>query len=105
MIYNRSNGKAILQNPAATGIMLQSNEKCEYVYLAVNPHAKIEKHALSIPVTFFVIHGSGELILDGTVYSVTKCDLVEVAADVPREWINTTDSTLEVLVIKHLKNA
>lgn len=103
MIYNRSNGKTILQNPAATGIMLQSGKNIEYVYLSVNPHAKVEKHVLTIPVTFFVINGSGELILDGTVYSVTKCDLVEVKPDVPRAWINTSDSTLEVLVIKHLK--
>lgn len=102
MIYNRSNGKVILQNPAATGIVLQSNGDCEYVYLALNPRSKLEKHKLPIPVTFFVISGSGELCLDGTLYSATKCDLINAGANAEREWVNDSDSTLELLVVKHL---
>lgn len=103
MICNKSNGRIILQNPAATGIILQSDNSCEYVYLTINPRSKLEKHQLPMPVTFFVISGNGELTLDDKVCTATKHDLIKAEANTERGWVNNSDSILELLVVKHFQ--
>lgn len=102
MIYNKENAKLIYETPDGKGFSLNIANNCEYVFLEINSNSKIEKHSLPIPVSFFVISGEATLILDKEEIKVRAKDLIEANPNLEREWINSTNDKVELLVIKHL---
>lgn len=102
MKLNFKDGKLIYESQSGRGISLNKSNNCEFVFLEINPNSKIEKHSLPIPVTFFVITGEATLILNQQEIKVCAKDLIEAEPNLDREWINSSDEKVELLVIKHL---
>jgi quercetin dioxygenase-like cupin family protein len=101
MIYRDSSGTVILDEGGVTGRRIHQQNGCEYVQLTVQPGSVVAPHSLPFPVTFYVSAGAALLRLGDARYEVGKGDLLEVEADVSREWQNIGAEALSLLVIKH----
>ena len=75
---------------------------CEYVRLELAPGKTIAEHVLEVPVVFYVLHGTGTVLLDGEHLIANQGDMIFVKAGANRGWENASDQELTVLVIKYL---
>jgi quercetin dioxygenase-like cupin family protein len=74
----------------------------ELIHLNFGPGETLEKHANPFDVIFYVLEGSGELVIEEEKKQVGKDSTVEVSANLLRSWKNNRDSNLRILVIKIL---
>jgi mannose-6-phosphate isomerase-like protein (cupin superfamily) len=87
---------------AFDGRKVFSSEKLEIVHVLLKPGEFIEKHPNPIDVVFYILSGYGSLTVDGTVYESEVNSSIFVPAQLIREWRNTGDVDLRILVIKTL---
>lgn len=102
MIRKFTDAETKFQVEGSVGKRLGNANGCEYVHLAIRPGNVIQSHKLDIPVTFYVISGEGEVMLDEKVHQVETGDLIDVEPHVNREWKNIGAKKLELLVVKHI---
>ncbi|HPN85299.1 MAG TPA: cupin domain-containing protein [Victivallales bacterium] len=102
MIYNKAKGQIVFKDENATGVLLNSANRTEYVHLNIKAKSRIASHVLGMPVTFFVLKGKGEILIDDKSVLVQAGDLIEVDKNTSRAWNNYNESELEILVIKHV---
>lgn len=101
MITHKKEGQIIYEGAGSKGVLLHAANQCEYVRLEIDAGARIDRHQLPLPVTFFVISGQGTLTTDSAPIIVNPGDLLEVPPNLPREWYNHGTEMLRLLVIKH----
>lgn len=94
--------KVIFESKSGRGVLLSRTEGCEFVRLTIHPHSKIENHSLDVPVNFYVIEGSALLNTGGKVHKLSAGDLISIPPNILREWENSGDKSLEILVVKEL---
>jgi quercetin dioxygenase-like cupin family protein len=102
MIIKKGNNSLIYNIEGASGVMIHSQNHCEYVSLTLEPGSKIEGHYLPLPATFYIIKGNPTAVIDGKNFEANEGDLLEVDKDVQRGWHNNSNTTAEILVVKHL---
>ncbi len=102
MLHSYSSKVKVFESVMSMGCKLAQTKHNEIVKLFLEPKGSIAMHSLPVHVTFFVIKGSGTAMVDNDKVLLTKGDVFEVQANANRGWENTTDSNLEVLVIKQL---
>ena len=102
MIKNYKNAEIIYEAEGVTGRRLNEENGCEYVRLCIDIKKEIAPHVLPMPVTFYVLKGEAELIVDDNKMNVEKGDMIEVKAGCSRGWINTGNERLQLLAIKHI---
>jgi len=102
MKYNELEGKVVLDQNGAVGRSIHTENNVEYVRLTLQPGSSIPSHELPFAATFYVISGDASLIINTSKQSVTRGDLVEVAAGSARGVENGNADLLELMVIKHL---
>ena len=94
-------GKVVFDKDGALGRVIHTSDETEYVNLTLQIGAEIAPHVLPFSSTFFIIKGVAELVVDGKVLDVKTYDIVEVPAGSSRGVKNSSDTALELLVIKH----
>jgi len=102
MIIKKETNSGIYNKNNASGFIIHKKNNCEYVRLYLAPGSEIEKHALPFPVTFYVIKGSPDAVVEEKEYNTSEEDLLEIENGVQRGWKNNSASPAEILVIKHL---
>jgi len=99
--YPREQAKRILETPDAVGELIAETAQADYVELNLGPGGNVPPHALDIAVSFYVVSGGGKLAIDGETFAMAPGDIATSAPGTTREWTNTGNSGLKVLVIKH----
>jgi quercetin dioxygenase-like cupin family protein len=102
MITTSEEYTVVLDNDGVIGKRISTEHGCEYVKLELAAGKEIPEHKLDMPVTFFVLHGSGTALLEGKHIEAKTGDLLAVDPGANRGWKNTSKEDLSVLVIKHV---
>lgn len=102
MIYNFRNGKVVFQKEGVVGKLINKSNNCEFVEINIDEKQIVESHVLNVFVSFYVIQGIGELMVDKNKYMLTKGDLISVDSGVSRSWVNKGSQELRLLVIKEM---
>jgi len=84
------------------GRKMFTSDKLELVHVLLKPGELIEKHPNPIDVVFFILSGKGTLTVEDNVYESEENSTIFVPAQLMREWHNTGDTDLRILVIKSL---
>jgi len=98
-----------LQNAERVPIQIDARKLCtrqdvELIHLTFGPDETLEKHANPFDVIFYVLEGSGELVIEEDKMQIGKDSTIEVSANLLRGWKNNGDGNLRILVIKVLNN-
>lgn len=88
---------------AVDGRRMYSSARYEMVHLALQPGEGMEPHAMPFDVVFFVIEGSGSLLVGEDEITVTENTAVHVEKGATRRWRNAQNKTLRILVNKILE--
>ncbi len=83
--------------------LLQNQEEFQLLQIAVGTGDVIETHDNPDDVAFYVLEGKGALVVDGVVYEAIVGDTFFIPTGCQREWQNTGDQFLKLLVFKLLK--
>lgn len=83
--------------------LLQDQDKFQLLQITVDPGDVIEKHDNPDDVTFYVLEGKGILVVKGVVYEAIAGDTFFIPTGYQREWRNTGNQFLKLLVFKLLK--
>jgi len=102
MITRAKTNTLIFDQNGVQGKRIGLHLGCEYVRLELAPGKIIAKHVLDVPVVFYVLEGSGTVLLDGEQIIANHGDMLFVQAGANRGWENTSDHELTILVIKYL---
>ncbi len=102
MIYPYSNKQTVLDTDKAKGYKLTEVNQRELVQLELEAGGMISAHSLPIHVTFYVVSGSGKIIIDSKSYSASEGDVLDVKSNLQRSWVNDGDELLSLLVIKEV---
>ena len=100
MIKNISNSEKLDLEIDAWKI--QENDATSLIRISLNPGETVEQHINENLVIFYLLSGSGELIIDNKVLQLEAHDSIEVARGRMRGWTATGASKLELLVVKQL---
>lgn len=103
MIFKDDESKIIFNKDGVKGFLLNNANGCEYVKLKIDTDCMVEPHSLDFPVTFYILEGFGNVkIEDNDLKWLEPGDLIEVAPNLQRSFINNGDNELIILAIKHI---
>ncbi len=100
MIIKNASKAQILHTSAANGFLLADLNFHELVHLVIEPNCEVPPHTLPVDVTFFIIEGNGQVIINNQPFEAGKGDVVVALAHTIRGWKNQTNQPFELLVIK-----
>jgi quercetin dioxygenase-like cupin family protein len=75
-------------------------EHATAVVITLAPKEALKKHITPVDVFFYVLEGTGIVEIGDERAEVGKDHLVESPAKIPHRWINESDQTFKVLVVK-----
>jgi len=84
------------------GYILHSEKQIELIHLTIKPNENLAEHKNPFDVIFFVVEGSGILMIEDEKLVLSKNNLTKVTSDKNRSWQNNTNQDLRLLVIKLL---
>lgn len=80
--------------------ILHSEKPLEIVHLKLRPGESIGLHKNPFDVIFYVIEGTGTLVIDEATYEMKCGDTIKIDSSRQRSWANKTNADLRLLVIK-----
>jgi len=95
-------GQVIFAQQGAVGTKLLTAERLEVVHLSIEAGGGIAAHALPYPVIFYVLEGSGTLMVDEAEFTVKPATTIECSPGIQRGWKNLSSSPLKLLVMKSI---
>ncbi len=75
-------------------------EHATAVVITLAPKEALKKHITPVDVFFYVLEGTGIVEIGDERTEVGRDHLVESPAKIPHRWINESDQTFRVLVVK-----
>lgn len=79
---------------------IYDTEHATAVVITLAPGESLKKHITPVDVFFYVLEGTGIVEIGDERAVVGKDHLVESPAEIPHRWINESDRTFRVLVVK-----
>ena len=79
---------------------IYDTEHATAVVITLAPGESLKKHITPVDVLFYVLEGTGIVEIGDERAEVGKDHLVESPAKIPHRWINESDQTFKVLVVK-----
>lgn len=79
---------------------LYGGEHAEVVMITLKPGESLKRHITPVDVLFYVLEGEGIVEIGEEQARATKDMLIESPARIPHRWMNGSDRTFRVLVIK-----
>lgn len=70
------------------------------VVITLKPGESLKRHLTPVDVFFYVLEGTGTVEIGEERATVGKDTLIESPAKIPHRWINESDGTFRVLVVK-----
>lgn len=99
-IINIKDGNSI-QNPHGVDAKkLYESEYSQVICINLKPGESLVKHTTPVDVFFFVLNGSGIVIIGKEEETVTKNTFIESPANIPHSWKNNGNELLSFLVVK-----
>lgn len=99
-IVNIKDGKSV-QNPHGVDARkLFDGEHSQVICIKLNPGESLIKHTTPVDVFFFVLEGSGTVIIGEEKEVVEKDTFIESPANIPHAWENNGNDLLRFLVVK-----
>lgn len=92
----------IYEKDGVTGTRICQREWVEYIKLDFKPGSLVEPHKVNEMVDFYVLKGSGVIIVNGREIEIKEDSLVSVISGSKRE-VRAGNKGLQILVIKHLE--
>ncbi len=102
MVLKFNDAETVLTADGVIGKKRAARPGCEIVQIRVEAGKKVPSHEMSVPTTFIVTYGTVEANIGKEHLILERGDIVEVEANVPREWINNTDDFFEITTIKYM---
>jgi mannose-6-phosphate isomerase-like protein (cupin superfamily) len=87
---------------AFDGREMYSSDKLEVVHVLLRPREIIKKHPNPADVVFYILSGHGTLTVEDDSYDGEENSIIFVPSLLNREWRNTGQTDLCILVIKSL---
>jgi mannose-6-phosphate isomerase-like protein (cupin superfamily) len=79
---------------------LSDKENAQVTHITLQPGESLKKHITPVDVVFYVLEGQGVVEI-GEERAVVKADtLIESPAKIAHRWINESQGTLRILVVK-----
>ncbi|OQC71926.1 MAG: Cupin domain protein [Euryarchaeota archaeon ADurb.Bin009] len=75
-------------------------EHATAVVITLAPGESLKKHITPVDVFFYVLEGTGIVEIGDERAEVGKDHLVDSPAKIPHRWMNESDQTFKVLVVK-----
>ena len=100
MKYSIENAKVIYETDSIIGKVLCSTPDAEIVHLILAPGAYIDPHRIPQNIFFFIISGSGKLLVNGKESLLKEGDVAFVDSRDERGWNNISSTQLVILGIK-----
>lgn len=82
------------------GRILFTSSQYELIHLTLQPGEGMEPHAQPMDVVFFVIEGTGSLMVDNDRIIANENTTIYVPSGIQRAWTNTGNNPLRILVNK-----
>ncbi|CVK34202.1 cupin domain-containing protein [Methanoculleus bourgensis] len=79
---------------------IYDTEHATAVVITLAPGEALKKHITPVDVFFYVLEGTGIVEIGDERAEVEKDHLVDSPAKIPHRWINESDQTFRVLVVK-----
>ncbi len=100
MIINIEEAETIYDQNGVRGKQLYMHKNIEYVHLLFEIAGKTDTHVQNLLMTFFVLKGQAKVVVDGQEMLIKAGQLIEIEPGKSRQWINTGNEALEILVGK-----
>ncbi|MFO8054933.1 MAG: cupin domain-containing protein [Bacteroidales bacterium] len=69
-------------------------------HITLKPGEQLRKHSTPVDVIFYVVEGSGTVLIGNETKEVSRDTLIESPKNIVHCWYNTSDQDLRFLVIK-----
>jgi mannose-6-phosphate isomerase-like protein (cupin superfamily) len=95
--------KEVMSKPNPHGVDARSmsdTENAQVVHITLQPGEALKKHITPVDVVFYVLEGRGVVEIGEESAVVDADTLIESPARVAHRWINESQKTLRILVIK-----
>jgi len=95
--------KDVQNKPNPHGVDARSisdTENAQVVHITLQPGEALKKHITPVDVVFYVLQGQGVVEIGEEKAEVGADTLIESPAKIPHRWINESQETLCILVIK-----
>ena len=95
--------KDVQNKPNPHGVDARSisdTENAQVVHITLQPGEALKKHITPVDVVFYVLQGQGVVEIGEEKAEVGADTLIESPAKIPHRWINESQETLRILVIK-----
>jgi quercetin dioxygenase-like cupin family protein len=79
---------------------IYDTENATAVVITLQPGEALKKHITPVDVFFYVLQGTGVVEIGDERETVEPDHLVESPAKIPHRWINESNETFRVLVVK-----
>jgi len=79
---------------------ISDTKSAQVVHITLQPGEALKKHITPVDVVFYVLQGQGVVEIDEERVEVGVDTLIESPAKIPHRWINESQRTLRILVIK-----
>ncbi len=99
-IVKPNEGSTAYNKDAVVAKKLLSKEEVEVVRIELAAGSSLPVHSTPVEVFFYIIDGRGEVEIGEEREAVSAGCVVESPKDIPHGLHNTSDSLLEVLVVK-----
>jgi mannose-6-phosphate isomerase-like protein (cupin superfamily) len=80
--------------------LLYDTEFAQVVHITLAPGESLKRHITPVDAIFYVLEGKGTVEIGDESLEVSPEILIDSPAKLPHRWINNSNTTLRVLVIK-----
>jgi mannose-6-phosphate isomerase-like protein (cupin superfamily) len=92
---------ALFDNPhGVEAKIIYDSEDCKTVFMVLKPKQALKLHTTPVDVFFFILEGSGNVVVGEEKQEVTKNMLIESPKDIPHLLENTGIGFFKVLVVQ-----
>ena len=102
MIQKFIDSETVLTAPGVIGKKRFAQNAYEILQIRIESKKNIPSHSMNVFASFFIASGKGEVNIDGKNFKIEKGDMIELKPGENREWINTADDMLDIIVVKYL---
>jgi quercetin dioxygenase-like cupin family protein len=100
LIINKNTAEKLPLNLDAR--LMYKGAKNELILLTLQKDEILPQHDNLFAVTFFIVKGVGLLKINDDIFQIIQGDCIHIEPNNIREWVNTGQEELSILVIKEL---
>lgn len=103
MVIHTPLEKAEKVSANVNGLIMYSESRCQCIHLSLYPGEVVEKHTNPFDVVFIGLEGSADLLTDSGNISIKAGETVFVSKDTMRQFSNSQNEVVRIMVIKLMR--